>query len=106
MTVGDKRGPASDGGKGEDEVHRISHISEPRDVVEIPNHSHLEPTLFLVHPAARFVLLPSVRFGGVTSSARAENRRKCLNFLFHGETVDICHSRSSNSRDSWINVIL
>lgn len=35
---------------GRDEVHRISHISEPRDVAEIPNHSHLESTLFLVHP--------------------------------------------------------
>lgn len=35
---------------GRDEVHRISHISEPRDVAEIPNHFHLESTLFLVHP--------------------------------------------------------
>jgi len=37
------------------EIHRISHISEPRDVAEIPNDSHLESTLFLVHPVALVV---------------------------------------------------
>lgn len=53
-----------------DKVHRISHISEPRDVAEIPNHSRLESTLFLVYP----VLFPSPLPNGTATFSRPLRR--------------------------------
>lgn len=119
MTAGSGEGRRSGGGgeRGKTGVHRISHISEPRDVAEIPNHSHLESTLFLVHPVARPprpVALRSAWGGGrgrgdknrrATSlsdvfSARGKLPKVSKLFYFtggggrRGKRRDICHPQS------------